>query len=77
MMSMLRNAVGIVLLVIGAVWVLQGANILTGSAMSGRSQWLVVGILMAVAGVALLWWNRRAGQRSISADPAGHQARKR
>ena len=76
-MSMLRNAVGIVLLVIGAVWVLQGANVLTGSAMSGRNQWLVVGLLMAVAGVALLWWNRRAGQRRMLADPAGHQARRR
>jgi protein-S-isoprenylcysteine O-methyltransferase Ste14 len=76
-MSMLRNAVGIVLLVIGAVWVLQGANVLTGSAMSGRNQWLVVGLLMAVAGVALLWWNRRAGQRRMLADPTGHQARRR
>ena len=76
-MSMLRNAVGIVLLVIGAVWVLQGANVLTGSAMSGRNQWLVVGLLMAVAGVALLWWNRRAGQRRVLADPTEHQARRR
>lgn len=76
-MSMLRNAVGIVLLVIGAVWVLQGANVLTGSAMSGRNQWLVVGLLMAVAGVALLWWNRRAGQRRMLADPTGHQACRR
>jgi protein-S-isoprenylcysteine O-methyltransferase Ste14 len=64
-MSIARNAVGIVLLVVGAVWVLQGANVLTGSAMSGRSQWLIVGILLAVAGVALLWWNRRTGRRAI------------
>lgn len=61
-MSILRNAVGVVLLVIGAVWVLQGANVLTGSAMSGRGQWLVVGVLMVIAGLALLWWNRRTGR---------------
>jgi protein-S-isoprenylcysteine O-methyltransferase Ste14 len=64
-MSIARNAVGIVLLVVGAVWILQGANVLTGSAMSGRGQWLIVGILLAVVGVALLWWNRRAGRRAI------------
>lgn len=64
-MSIARNAVGIVLLVVGAVWILQGANVLTGSAMSGRGQWLIVGILLALAGVALLWWNRRAGRRAI------------
>lgn len=64
-MSIARNAVGIVLLIVGAVWILQGANVLTGSAMSGRGQWLIVGILLAVAGVTLLWWNRRAGRRAI------------
>ncbi|GLQ12165.1 hypothetical protein GCM10007913_40980 [Devosia yakushimensis] len=58
-MSMLRNAVGAVLLIIGAVWILQGANVLTGSAMSGRGQWLVVGILVVIAGAVLLWWNNR------------------
>lgn len=63
-MSMLRNAVGAVLLIIGAVWILQGANVLTGSAMSGRSQWLVVGILVVIAGVVLLWWNNRM-RRSV------------
>lgn len=61
-MSMLRNAVGAVLLIIGAVWILQGANILTGSAMSGRGQWLVVGILVMIAGGILLWWNNRLGR---------------
>lgn len=63
-MSMLRNAVGAVLLIIGAVWILQGANVLTGSAMSGRSQWLVVGILVVIAGAVLLWWNNRM-RRSV------------
>lgn len=50
---------GIVLILLGAVWVLQGANILGGSVMSGQSQWLYIGIVLLVVGVASIWWTSR------------------
>ena len=60
-MKILGNIVGIVLLAIGALWTLQGSNLLAGSAMSGQSQWLYVGIVLLIAGLVVLYWtNMRA-----------------
>lgn len=39
--------------VFGLVWVLQGLNILAGSAMSGHSIWVYIGGAVAVAGLVL------------------------
>ena len=50
---------GVVLILLGAIWTLQGANILGGSVMSGQSQWLYIGIALIVAGVAELAWTLR------------------
>ena len=44
---------GILLLLIGLVWTLQGAGILGGSFMSGKTMWLVIGIIVAVVGLVL------------------------
>ena len=45
--------VGIVVAVVGGVFTLQGAGVLGGSFMSGSGTWLVIGIAMVVAGLAL------------------------
>lgn len=48
------TVLGVLLLLIGAVWTLQGANVLPGSFMTGSRFWLVTGLVCVVAGVALL-----------------------
>jgi hypothetical protein len=54
------NIVGVLALIVGGMWVLQGANVIGGSVMSGQSQWLYIGIVVAIAGAVALWWaNRR------------------
>lgn len=59
-MKNLPNIVGGVALVIGVVWMLQGANVLGGSFMSGQSHWLAIGALVALASAAyLVWQNTR------------------
>lgn len=59
-MRIAGNIVGIILVLIGALWVAQGSNLLAGSAMSGQSMWLWIGVVAVVAGlVALVWTNRR------------------
>ncbi len=59
-MRVVSNVVGVFLILIGAIWFLQGINILLGSPMSGQLQWSVWGILAAVVGVGLLIYaNRR------------------
>ena len=57
-MRLTRIIVGIILILVGAVWSLQGANVFAGSVMSGHSQWLYVGIVLAVIGVVVLLWPR-------------------
>lgn len=58
-MKIVQTIVGVIMLVLGAIWTLQGANIMAGSVMSGQSQWLYIGIVVAVLGLILLWWTWR------------------
>jgi hypothetical protein len=46
---------GVIGLLVGAVWILQGAGVLPGSFMTGQRLWLVVGIVVAVFGLALTY----------------------
>ena len=57
--KIIQTIIGVILLGLGALWILQGANVLAGSVMSGQSQWLYIGIVVAVLGLALLWWTYR------------------
>jgi hypothetical protein len=55
-------AVGVLLVIVGGVWFLQGVDVLGGSGMSGRSMWAVVGAILVVvgAGALVLGIRRRA-----------------
>ncbi len=57
-MRIASGVLGGVLILIGAVWFLQGINVLPGSFMTGQTQWAVYGGIAAVAGVGLLWMAR-------------------
>jgi len=46
--------VGVLLILLGALWGLQGLGVVGGSAMSGKTLWAVVGPIVAVVGVVLL-----------------------
>jgi hypothetical protein len=41
------------LIVVGAVWALQGLGVLGGSAMSGNSMWAVIGPILVVVGIVV------------------------
>jgi hypothetical protein len=45
---------GVVLVLVGAVWTLQGANLLGGSFMSGSRLWLLIGLVALAAGIWLV-----------------------
>ena len=55
-MKLVANIVGVLMVLIGALWTLQGSNVLGGSVMSGQSMWLWIGIVMLVAGLGVLYW---------------------
>lgn len=50
---------GIILVLVGILWILQGLGIVGGSFMTGQSQWLYIGIVTAIVGVALFAWAAR------------------
>jgi hypothetical protein len=59
-MRITLNIVAVLLVLAGAVWFLQGINVLPGSFMTGQVRWAVYGGIAAAAGIALLFWaNRR------------------
>ncbi|HWA17782.1 MAG TPA: hypothetical protein VG757_02195 [Devosia sp.] len=51
--------IGIILVLLGVLWALQGSNLVGGSIMSGQSQWLYTGIVLVIIGLATIWWARR------------------
>ena len=52
-----RGVIGVVLVLIGAVWIAQGTGAVHGSMMSGHGQYAVLGAVVLVLGVVLLGWN--------------------
>jgi len=46
--------IGIILVLLGLVWALQGFNVIGGSAMSGSSLWAIVGPIVLLIGVVLI-----------------------
>jgi hypothetical protein len=53
------NIVGVILVVFGGIWFLQGINVLPGSFMTGQIQWAVYGGIAMAAGIALLLTAKR------------------
>jgi len=52
-MSKFLVGVGVVLILLGGLWLLQGVGILGGSVMTGQSFWAIVGVILIVVGVLL------------------------
>jgi hypothetical protein len=48
-------AVGVVLVLIGAVWTLQGIGVLGGSSMTGSRLWTINGLIAVFVGLGLVW----------------------
>ena len=51
-----RGIVGLVLCLVGAIWVAQGTGAMRGSGMSGQSEYAVLGVIVIVIGFTLLGW---------------------
>ena len=57
-MQVVAKVLGIVLMLVGVVWILQGINILPGSFMTGQIQWAVFGAIAIVVGAAFFFAGR-------------------
>ena len=60
---MLRIVSGVVLILAGTIWILQGLNIAFApqSFMTGDRSWSWVGAIAVITGVGLVWWGARSG----------------
>ena len=57
-MKTLLFVIGGLLILGGAVWVLQGVNILPGSFMTGQIQWAINGAIAIAIGIGLILFGR-------------------
>jgi hypothetical protein len=51
---LVRRIFAVLLFVVGAIWILQGIDVLGGSFMSGNGIWAVFGAILIIVGVVLL-----------------------
>jgi hypothetical protein len=59
-MRALWIVLGVVGILLGGLWTLQGLNVMKGSAMSGNSMWAIIGPIVVVLGlISLLVGARR------------------
>ena len=62
-MTLAAKILGVLLILVGIVWILQGINVLPGSFMTGQMQWAVYGVIAVVIGVALFVASGRMGAK--------------
>jgi hypothetical protein len=64
-MKIALDVIGVLLILGGGVWFLQGINVLPGSFMTGQIQWAINGGIAVVVGIGLLVFaNWRRPRRS-------------
>ena len=57
-------ALGVLAVVLGGLWTLQGLDVVGGSVMSGVGMWAVIGPIVAVAGLVLIAMGVRRRSRT-------------
>jgi len=73
-MKLVLTIVGVILILMGAVWILQGFNILPVGFMAGQMQYALYGAVLAIVGIGLLVLSRRSRKApTASSDTAKKQ----
>ncbi|PWR11572.1 hypothetical protein DKT68_05375 [Micromonospora acroterricola] len=63
MRGWLPLTLGLLAVVIGAVWTVQGLGYVSGSVMTDQRVWAVLGPVVALAGLVVLWLGLRSRRR--------------
>jgi len=61
-MKLILTIVGVLLILMGVVWILQGFNILPVGFMAGQMQYALLGAILVIAGIGLVAFSRRRGK---------------
>ena len=51
--------IGLLAVLAGAVWTLQGVGFIPGSFMSSNLTWVIIGLVTVAVGLGLVAWSRR------------------
>jgi hypothetical protein len=63
--------IGGLAVLVGGVWIGQGAGLIKGSFMTGSRTWLAIGLLCLVVGLLLIFLTRRWGQGGTPSNRHG------
>ncbi len=66
-MKLVLTIVGVLVILMGVVWILQGFNILPVGFMAGQMQYALLGAILVVGGIGLVAFGRR--RRKAPATP--------
>jgi drug/metabolite transporter (DMT)-like permease len=65
-----RGIIGIVLCLVGLVWIAQGTNALSGSKlMSGHGQYTLLGVVVLLVGLVFIVWAAWVRRRQFGDQP--------
>jgi hypothetical protein len=64
-MKIALSILGVLMILVGVVWILQGFNVLLGSMMSGHMEYAILGLVVGMIGVGLLIYANRS-RRGVS-----------
>ena len=59
-MRLIRFVLALIVLWLGALWSLQGLGLVGGSFMTGRTQWVYIGLITMLVGIVGLRWANRS-----------------
>ncbi len=69
-MRLVLTIVGVLLMLMGGVWILQGFNILPVGFMAGQMQYALLGAILVIGGIGLLAFSRRRRKAPAASDEA-------
>ncbi|MGZ5498307.1 MAG: hypothetical protein ACXWHI_06275 [Candidatus Aminicenantales bacterium] len=53
-MKVILTIIGVLLILFGGIWILQGINVLPGSFMTGQIRWAIYGGIAVLVGIILI-----------------------
>lgn len=67
-MKIVWTVIGVLLFLLGALWTLQGINILQGNFMSGRILYAVLGLILVALGIVMVVFTNRRRKPAAGGD---------